>query len=303
MRWINPLHLRSFYLVVRHGGQTASLPHHGYSLQQSSLSEQLSSLRDQLGVTLFHGDRFQRDRLTLPGELLYRHIAPFFEALEPVLDAIAHAGKPHLRIGAAEVVLAEYFPQILADLRAATPDLRFHLQSGPAAERVEAVRQRKLDLAIVAPATPPPDLATRVLLRLPVVLLVPKGLSLPADPAAWPRTLPPLIVPTEPAVLPERFDAFLKTHRLTWHPRAMVSSIGLVSWYVAKECAVGLTLGLPKLIQHSGLRAVRLDPIPPIEVSALWLAPATPLVTALLAALERHAPLCSPALRCPCPVP
>lgn len=289
MRWINPLHLRTFYLVAHHGGISKSLPFFGYAIQQPAISEQLRELEARLGVHLLVRARFRESTLTDAGALLYRHLAPFFEALEPLLQQVALAGLPRLRIGAADVVFAEYFPAVLADLRAAAPDVQFHLQSGTPAERIAAVQRGALDLAIAAAAQAPKELAARVLLRLPVVLLVPERLRLGPDPARWPRPLPPLVVPTEPAILPARFEPWLESHGLTWRPQTILSSISLVSWYVANQGVVGLTLGLPKLIQHAGLRAIPLT-IPAVEVSAYWRTPAAQLIDLLLAAMARHTP-------------
>ncbi len=61
-----------------------------------------------------------------------------------------------------------------------------------------------------------------------------------------------------------------------------VSSLGLVSWFVAAGEGVGLAVDLPALVNRPGVQRLPLDGFGLIDVGAMWRAPASALVQTAL---------------------
>lgn len=280
---INLHHLMLFYHVARCGGIAAALPQIGYGIQQPALSGQMLLLERELGTVLFQRRPFA---LTAAGRHLFAYLRDFFEPLRHVLDEVRHAGAPHLRIGADEIVLTEYLPPVLATLCRKFPELPFAIRAGTAEERLAALQAGHLDLAILAlHHRPPIDLEVKPLLRAPLALLAPSHTSYRAADLLRPDfPRPPLIVSTDVAL--EHFAAGLKARKLVWRPHSRVPSLALVPWLVSSLGAVGLTIDLTPPNRRRGLRRLPLPDFPPVEIVAVWRTPTNSLQDALLQALD-----------------
>ena len=283
--WYNHQHFRTFYLIARYGGISASLKYFGYGVQQPAISEQMLKLEEVLRVRLFERQPF---RLLPAGRMLYDYIRPYHDGLAEVLGRIAATdGAPSLRVAAADVVLAEFLPAIVDRLLAESPGLRIEFSGGTVADRIDRLRHGETDFVIAATGRPPAGLASRRLLRLPLVLAVGRSASLPADPRRWPQPLPRLVVPADPPEIAEVFEAGLAAWNLRWESKLAVPTVEHAGWF-ARSGAVGLTLDLPTFTRKHGLRALRVPEAisPPVEVFALWREPATEPVRKFLAAVE-----------------
>src|SRR3954464_15780718 len=82
---MNVHHLELFYYVAKHGGISAAVRHIPYGIQQPAVSGQMRALEESTGARLFERSPF---RLTVPGEKLFAHVAPFFEGLDDVAAAL-----------------------------------------------------------------------------------------------------------------------------------------------------------------------------------------------------------------------
>ena len=227
--WSNSHYLMLFYHVARHGGISRALPHMPYGIQQPALSGQLRKLELELGVTLFTRKPFS---LTAAGQLLFAHTREFFGPLDALLERLHHPDVPVLRLGASELILREYVPEVVAKMRAQEPNVRFEFCNGTLAQLTTALLEDKTDVVIAAVDRVPRGLASLHVTRLPLVLLAPK----PLGPIRLPKLISPGCV-TEPLIGPapqegitQVFRRGLQQRGVDWPTKIEASSVALVSW-------------------------------------------------------------------------
>src|SRR6185503_14658700 len=170
---MNIHHLELFYYVARHGGISEAVRNMPYGIQQPAMSGQIIQLEESLGASLFQRRPFA---LTAQGEELYNFIAPFFDNLEPMAEKIRGGVSQHIRIGASEIVLRDYLPDVLQSMESDFPKLRITLREGYQPELESWLCKRELDLAItVLSGKPTTGIEALPLFKLPLVLLVPRN--------------------------------------------------------------------------------------------------------------------------------
>src|SRR5258708_3567608 len=111
---MNIHHLELFYYVARHGGISRAVRNMPYGIQQPAVSSQILLLEEDLGAKLFERQPF---KLTREGEELYEFVRPFFDNLFPMAEKLRKQSAPSLRIGASELVLRDYLPTVIEQLR------------------------------------------------------------------------------------------------------------------------------------------------------------------------------------------
>jgi hypothetical protein len=124
---VNIHHLELFYYVARHGGISEAVRHMPYGIQQPAVSDQVIQLEESLGVALYQRRPFL---LTPAGKELYESIKPFFDSLTPMADKLRGGVSQHLRIAASEIVMRDYLPAVLQELRKQFPKLKVTLREG-----------------------------------------------------------------------------------------------------------------------------------------------------------------------------
>ena len=124
---MNIHHLELFYYVARHGGISRAVRNMPYGIQQPAVSSQILLLEEDLGTKLFERSPF---KLTAAGVELFAFAEPFFGNLEGTAQKLRQQAVPHLRIGASELVLRDYLPEVIGRLREQEPRLRLTLRSG-----------------------------------------------------------------------------------------------------------------------------------------------------------------------------
>jgi DNA-binding transcriptional LysR family regulator len=284
---MNIHHLELFYYVARHGGISRAVRNMPYGIQQPAVSSQVLLLEEDLGAKLFERQPFQ---LTREGEELYEFIRPFFENLMPMADKIRQQSAPSLRIGASELVLRDYLPTVVEQLRRHEPRLRLGLRSGFQGEVEKWLLDREIDLAIVPLENKPPArLRCLRLLRLPLVLLVHKKSKLKSAAALWAQGTieePLICLPgTEP--MTKNFRDGLLKRQIDWPHSIEASSMGLVTRYVANGYGVGVSLGDTEVVKHRDVRVLPLEGFDPIEMVALWSGEVSPLIRVVLEESQR----------------
>jgi DNA-binding transcriptional LysR family regulator len=284
---MNIHHLELFYYVARHGGISRAVRNMPYGIQQPAVSSQILLLEEDLGAKLFERQPF---KLTREGEELFEFIRPFFDNLGTVAEKLRKQSAPSLRIGASELVLRDYLPTVVEQLRRHEPKLRLGLRSGFQGEVEKWLLDREIDLAIVPLENKPPaKLRCLRLLRLPLVLLVHKKSKLKSASALWAQGSieEPLIClpPTEP--LSKHFRRGLQRLQVDWPHSIEASSMGLVTRYVANGYGVGVSLGDTEVVKHPEVRVVPLEGFDPIEMAALWSGEVSPLVRVVLEESQR----------------
>lgn len=284
---VNVHHLELFYYVARHRGISSAVRQMPYGIQQPAVSSQIQQLERDLGVRLFERSPF---RLTRPGEELFEFARPFFGNLDAVVARLGQKAAPVLRIGAAELMLRDYLPPLVEEIRRGQPDLQLALRSGFTADLETALRQREIDLAIVPQSgRPPADLKCAPLLRLPLVLLVPKASPLRSAAALWTRDRieMPLICLPEREVISRIFKQGLKRLWVDWPCAIEASSLDLIAQYVASGQGVGLGVQLGRKPPHPRVRVLPLENFAAVEIVLLWSGKPAPLIQATVAAAKR----------------
>jgi DNA-binding transcriptional LysR family regulator len=285
---MNVHHLELFYYVARHGGISSAVRHMPYGIQQPAVSSQILQLEKDLGVKLFERQPFL---LTKAGQMLYDFADPFFSNLEPMAERLRHDAQPQLRVAASEVVLRTHFPAVMERLKHQQPQLRLGLRSGFDTELASWLREGKVDL-IITPlcGRPIPQTQSLLLLRLPLVLLVPKKWKIsPAGLWAQRRPVAPLISMPPKESVSVLFQRGLKKRGVEWPVAIEASSLTLISQYVADGRGAGVTVMLPELVKAPGVQAIVLDDFERLEVAAVWRGELSPLLRAFMEESQRYA--------------
>jgi len=267
---MNIHHLELFYHVAKHRGITAAARKMPYGIQQPAISGQLVQLEKMLGLKLFHRRPFG---LTPGGMKLFAEIQQFFGGLSELPHQIrGHAGQ-RLRVAAPAIVLRDYLPRIFLRYKRRYRDFHLTLHDANQAIAEELLRKREIDVAITElegrPATP---ISFRILLRLPLVLVVPEQAKFHAIRDFFESGAPnqSLISLPPDEVLSKRFQAGLQRLGLSWSNAIEVSSLELIDIYTSIGFGVGLSVTVPGFRREHGLRSLPLRKFPPLTIAALW---------------------------------
>jgi DNA-binding transcriptional LysR family regulator len=168
-------HLRYFVAVAEelHFRRAAERLH----VAQPAVSEQVRKLEVELGVRLF--DRNQRRvELTDAGAAMLeeaRHVLRQVQVAQQAARGARDRALLRLRIGYLPDTLPAAVPRALRSLASATPAVDTILETGPAAALVDAVRDQRLDAAIVCLPAPTSGLRTLPLAAEGAVAALPAG--------------------------------------------------------------------------------------------------------------------------------
>jgi DNA-binding transcriptional LysR family regulator len=288
-RFMNVHHLELFYYVATHGGISRAVRHMPYGIQQPAVSSQILQLERDLGKRLFERSPF---RLTSEGEDLYAFIRPFFGDLAAVAARLRQQADPQLRIGASEIVLRDHLPPLLTRIHKSHPKLRVTLRSGFQAEMEAALQAQEIDLAITPLENKPPARVHCLrLVRLPLVLLVPKALKLKSADELWAQSIieHPLITLPATETVCRHFRKGLQRLRVDWPMRMEASSLDLITRYVANGYGLGVSVGGGDIGRHRDVRQLPLPGFGPIEIAAFWIGQLTPIARETLTEMQRYA--------------
>lgn len=279
---MNIHHLELFYHVVRFGGVSAAARQMPYGIQQSSISSQIIQLEDDLGKSLFRRRPFE---LTAEGRLLFDFIEPFFSGLDPMADRIRGGAEKHLRIACPEVVQRDYLPALLAAVRARMPDFHFALESGRMPEIKEGLRAGRIDIGLATLWDEElPGIDYQPLLRMPMILLVPKKSPITELRQILEKDridLPLITLPHhEPSC--RHFLAQLHKQGVDWFPSLELASLDLVSSYVSSGFGIGLSVHIPDVPLPKDLRILKLPDFPEVHFGAFTSGPTSPLIQQFL---------------------
>ncbi len=279
---MNVHHLELFFYVAKHRGVSAAARHMPYGIQQPAISAQILQLEDSLGVTLFHRRPFN---LTREGDELFRHIAPFFAGLGEIGDKMRGGSETRLRIAAPEIVQRDYLTGLLTRMRKRIPGFQFTLTPGRVEEIEAKLLRQEIDIGFATLNTKrSEDLRARNLLSLPLVLLVAKN-SRHTDAAqiiGKDRIDQPLISLPAADPLARLFQESLRKRGIDWFANLEVSSLDIISRFVAEGFGVGLSVATPKQISNDLVRQLPLDGFPAVEFGAMWLGRLSPVAEMML---------------------
>lgn len=140
--------LQAFLAVVETGnfGQAARK----CGLTQSSVSRQIQSLEENLGLPLFH--RNSTAKLTTAGEKLLPHarkICLEWQTITQQLLELKHGKQPELCVAAIHSVCAYYLPPILPQFCRDFPDVQLRVTALGSDRALKVLRDGLVDVAIV----------------------------------------------------------------------------------------------------------------------------------------------------------
>ena len=279
---MNVHHLELFYYVATHGGITEAVRNIPYGIQQPAVSSQIIQLEETLGVTLFQRRPFA---LTPAGTRLFEFIKPFFGNLESIAAELAGRSRQDIRIGASEVILRDHMPALVHNVRRKFPDIRLTLRNGYQPQLEEWLQKKEIDLAVTLLGdNPPPGLQSVSLLKLPLILLVPKQSGLSSLDDLWKKRKVTEVLISLPGneIICKSFQRDLGRMKVEWVPRMEVSSLELIQTYVENGYGLGLTLEIPNQNPSKRIRKLRLDGFQEVEFGVLWQGSLSPLAQAFL---------------------
>lgn len=281
-------HLELFHHVARAGGITAAARTMPYGIQQPAISGQIAQLERDLGVRLFQRRPF---RLTPEGEELHGFVSPFFSALPEVADRIAGRAARHLRVAAPSMVVREHLPRVLAGLRRRHPELELTLVESDQRRSLRLLEAEEVSLAIAElEGRPPAGTKSEVLIRMPLVLLLPPGMKAPARGL---RALPgrvPLVRPSSDTTMARLFRKGLVRRGLEWPASIEVNELETVHEFVARGFGAGLSVQAPGLRFPAKVAVMPLKGFPQLTLAALWRGQRGPLVDAVIRGLAARVP-------------
>ncbi|WP_069963564.1 LysR family transcriptional regulator [Lacunisphaera limnophila] len=287
---MNVHHLELFYYVAKHGGISAAVRKIPYGIQQPAVSGQVGKLEKDLGVRLFERSPF---RLTAAGERLFDHVQPFFEGLAPLAAELQEAAGPELRIGGAEMVLRDHLPGVMRRLRTRFPKLKLSLRTlGFQAEAETWLRNGHADV-VFAPvyAKAPAGLKQTRFASVPLMLQVPLKSPLKSAAELWARkkiTEPLICLPASTGITRD-FFATLQKRGVTWRNVIEVTSLDLVTRYVANGDGIGLNVLVNPKAKSREVRLLPLAGFAPVTMGALWRGEPSPLVQAAIDSVRAYA--------------
>jgi len=286
---MNVHHLELFYFVARHGGISEAVRNIPYGIQQPAISGQIAQLEDFLGVTLFHRRPFS---LTPPGEKLYRFIEPFFAGLAGMASELQGGAAHQLRIGSSDIILRDHLPAVLQAARRKFPKLRFTLRSHFQPQLEAMLQRQEIDLLItLTDKKPPAGFQSVILLKLPLILVVPKDGAPNRAEELWARDKieEPLICLPATEIICKIFQQGLVRLGVDWYPSVEINSTDSIEAYVAGGFGIGLSVAVPKAKMSPKVRPLELPGFAPVLVAALWRGKASPPLRALLDEMQQEA--------------
>jgi DNA-binding transcriptional LysR family regulator len=165
--------LSVFKAVAEYGGFNVAADRLG--IAQPSVGAHIRALERQVGQPLFHRQRGMRSRLTKAGETLYAYACEVLDrshAASVALTGLRTVGTREIALAAQRAVSTYFLPAYLADFASRHPDIRIVTRTGTTENVLELVRERSVDLGLFPALGPVPGVASLLLTREPLVLVV-----------------------------------------------------------------------------------------------------------------------------------
>ena len=150
----------------------------------------------------------------------------------------------------------------------------------------------EVDLAItVIDSKRRPEIHSRALIELPLILLVNKKYHLTVAKQLWNRDKIEETLITFPRgdTVQTHFQLGLDRFGVEWFSGIEVNSTRLIEHYVAYGYGIGATIATPGFKPPPGLRVIPLPGFPPVVVGAAWAGKLSPIAQEFLAEVEIEA--------------
>ena len=154
------------------------------------------------------------------------------------------------------------------------------------------MQDRQIDVAI-APleGRPPAQVRSVPLLRVPLVLLVPRKMKIKSAEELWAQGKVEELLITLPGTetMTRLFRKGLARRRVVWPTAIEASSLQLVVRYVASGYGIGVNVAVPEFVQRRELRVLPLEGFDPLVVTIMWRGELTPLIRTVIDQSKRYA--------------
>jgi DNA-binding transcriptional LysR family regulator len=136
-----------------------------------------------------------------------------------------------------------------------------------------------------------PEIHSRPLLELPLILLVNKKQYITRARQLWARDKIEETLITFPRgdAVQAHFQHGLEQLGVEWFPGIEVNSTRLIEHYVANGYGIGLTVAAPGFKSPPGVRVIPLPGIPPVIVGVAWAGKLSPIAQQFVAEVEIEA--------------
>ncbi|MBV8174657.1 MAG: LysR family transcriptional regulator [Verrucomicrobia bacterium] len=183
-------HLRYFIAVAEAGSLTVAAQQKLHTTQPS-LSRQIRDLEDEVGAQLM--TRSARGiELTLAGRAFLDHARSVLSQVETAAEAarrVAHPAKPCFALGFLTGHELTWMPEALRILRDELPNIDVMISSKYSPQLADALLKGKVDAAFLRREEGVPDLAFHLLVKEPLVVVLPRDHRLAAREAISPEDL------------------------------------------------------------------------------------------------------------------
>ncbi len=170
---LNLNQLRYFYEVARMKNMKRAAVRMGVS--QPALSKQVNALEEFLGLQLFYRSSRGMDP-TPAGQVAFEHCEKVFghiRELEEALDDLRSGSAGRLAIAAVNSIGVHVLPRFLQAFQEAHPEVRLRLITSRSADVIQALREHRVDIGLIAGQTDEENMHSEVFLPSPLRLVVP----------------------------------------------------------------------------------------------------------------------------------
>jgi len=255
-------HLRYFIAVADAGSLTVAAEQRLHT-SQPSLSRQIRDLEDEVGAKLLTR-RARGIELTPAGRAFLDHARVVLSQAEAAGEAArraVHPAKPCFSMGFLTGHELTWMPEALRILRDELPNIDVMISSQYSPLLAEGLSKGKIDAAFLRKERALPDLAFRLLVKEPLVVILPTDHRLAALKAISPRELAGetfVIVSHTAPVLRAIIDKYLKRSRINITPAHEADHVTMGISLIMSTHGVGL---LPAYAQNFLPAAVTSRPL------------------------------------------
>ncbi len=255
-------HLRYFVAVAEVGSLTVAAARRLHT-SQPSLSRQIRDLEDELGAQLLTR-RARGIELTPAGRAFLDHARLVLSQVEAAGEAarrVAHPSRPRFTMGFLTGHELKWMPEALRILHDELPNVDVMISSQYSPLLADGLSKGKIDAAFLRRERGVPDLAFRLLIEEPMMVVLPRDHRLAALKSIGPRDLVSetfVTVDDTAPVLRMVIDNYLKQSRINIKPTHEVDNLAMAMSLIASTGGVGL---LPAYAQNFLLSSVTSRPL------------------------------------------